>query len=108
MRVGLRDFTDPPVRLANLVEDNFPGQDVAFLVAQRPVESAKAAIFRAEVGVVDIAIDDVGDYAFGMEAATDGVSLEAQPNEIGGVEVIEGLGAGERQGFSLQRTEPSF
>ncbi len=69
------------------------------------VEGAEGAVLGAEVGVVDVAIDDVGDDALGVEAATDGVGLEAQPDEVRGVEVIEGLGAGQRHGFSLQGNE---
>ena len=83
----------------------FGARDVFSFLGERPVERAESAVFGAEVGVVDVAIDDVGDHAFRMEAATDGVGLEAQPNEIGGIEVIEGLRASERHGFSLQRTE---
>src|SRR5580658_5862561 len=50
-------------RFLDLVEDDFAGQDVAFFMAERPVEGAKAAVFGAEVGVVDVAVDDVGDDA---------------------------------------------
>ena len=68
----------------------------------RAVEGAEGAVLGAEIGVVDVAIDDVGDYAFGVQAATDGVGLEAQPDEVRGVEVVEGLLASQRHMSSLQ------
>ena len=54
-------------RLLNLVEDRFLRQDVAFGVPHRAVERAEAAILGAEVGVVDVAVDDVGDHAFRVQ-----------------------------------------
>ena len=68
---------------------------------ERAVEGAEGAVLRAEVGVVDVAIDDVGDDAFGVEAAAHGVSLEAQADQVGGVEVVEGLLAGQGHGLIL-------
>lgn len=66
------------------------------------VEGAEGAVLGAEVGVVDVAIDDVGDHALGMEPATDGVSLEAKADEVGRCEVVQGLVAGQRHGSILQ------
>ena len=88
----------------DLLVDFFEREDVALVGAgnvfaffgERAVEGAEGAVLGAEVGVVDVAIDDVGDDALGVEAAADGVGLEAQPDEVRGVEVIEGLLAGQR------------
>ena len=80
----------------------FGAGDVFAFFGERAVEGAEGAVLGAEIGVVDIAIDDVGDYALGVETATDGVGLEAQPDEVRGVEVIEGLVAGQRHRTSLQ------
>ena len=66
------------------------------LFRERAVEGAERAVLRAEIGVVDIAIDDVGHHALGVKAPTDGVGLEAQPDEVRGIEVIKGLLAGQR------------
>ncbi len=56
-------------RLLDLVEDRFLRKDVAFLVPHRTVERAEAAVLGAEVRVVDIAVDDVGDHAVRDEAS---------------------------------------
>ena len=50
--------------LLDLLENGFVREDVAFVVAHGPVEGAEAAIFGAEIRVVDVAIDDVADDAF--------------------------------------------
>jgi hypothetical protein len=71
-------------RLLDFREDGFLRQNVAFGVAHGPVEGAEAAIFRAEVGVVDVAVDDVGDHVLGMPAAADRVGLHADADEVVG------------------------
>ena len=76
-------------RLLDLGKDGFLGQNVALGVAHRPVERAEAAIFGAEVGVVDIAVDDIRDHVFRMPPATDGVSLHADADEVVGRKQIE-------------------
>ena len=71
--------------LGDLLVDFFEFEDVAFFglgSLEGAVEGAEVAIFGAEVGVVDVAIDDVGDDAFGVEAAADGIGLEAQADEV--------------------------
>ena len=68
---------------------------------QRAVEGAEGAVLGAEVGVVDIAIDDVGDHAFRVQLAAEGVGLEAQADEVWGVEVVEGLLAGQGHEFDF-------
>ena len=70
--------------LLDLFEDGFLRQDVALGVAHGPVEGTEAAILGAEVGVVDIAVDDVRDHILGMPAAADGVSLHADADEVVG------------------------
>ena len=70
-------------------------QDVAFGVAHGPVEGAEAAVLGAEVGVVDVAVDDVGDDAFGMQLAADGVGLHADADQVVGAEQVERFFAGD-------------
>ena len=90
--------------LGDLLVDFLEGENVAFVGAwdvfsffgQRAVERAEGAVLGAEVGVVDVAIDDVGDYALGVEAAAHGVGLEAQADEVRGVEMVESLLACQR------------
>ena len=83
--------------LLDLVEDDFLGQDVAFGVAHGPVEGAEAAVFGAEVGVVDVAVDDVGDDALGMQLAAHGVGLHADADQVVGPKQIEGFCAGDHK-----------
>jgi hypothetical protein len=55
-------------------------EDVAFLGQlsfERPVKRAEGAVLGAEVGVVNVAIDDVGDHPVGMQAATHCVGFHA-------------------------------
>src|SRR5580658_6397066 len=57
--------------LGNFVVNGFEVENVALVRAwirlagagQRAIEGAKGAVFSAEVRVVDVAIDDVGDHA---------------------------------------------
>src|ERR1035438_5494571 len=77
--------------LLDFSEDGFLRQDVTLGMAHGPVEGAEGAIFRAEVGVIDVAVDDVGDYVLGMPAAADGVCLHADTDEIVRRKQIEGF-----------------
>jgi hypothetical protein len=58
---------------------------------KRPVKGAEGAVFRAEIGVIDVAIDDVGDHALGVKAAANRVCLHAKADQIVGLKVIEGF-----------------
>ncbi len=62
---------------------------VAFGVAHGPVEGAEAAEFGAEIGVVDVAVDDVADHAFGMELAAYLVGGHSDPDKIVAAEQID-------------------
>ena len=70
----------------NLVEDDLVREDVALGVAHGAIEGAEAAVLGAEIGVVDVAVDDVADHAFRMELAPDGVGLHADTDEVIGCE----------------------
>src|SRR5436305_9048003 len=60
-------------RLLDLVENNLLGEDIPLGVAHGPVERAKGAVLRAEIRVIDIAVNDVGDNALGMPVSAYGV-----------------------------------
>ena len=85
--------------------DGVEVEDVAFGgggAFERPVEGAEGAVLGAEVGVVDVAIDDVADDAFGVEAAADRVSFHADADQIVAVEAVESLFARNAHGESLR------
>src|ERR1700679_1720794 len=71
--------------LSDFVADGFELEDVAVarvgvglaVDRQRTIEGAEGAVFSAVIGVVDVAIDDVGDHALGMQAATHSVGIES-------------------------------
>src|ERR1700690_1901103 len=71
---------------------------------ERAIEGAEGAILRAEVWVVNVAIDDVGDGAFRMQAAANGVSLHADSDKVVGVEQVEGLLFGQGHHYPTQNT----
>ena len=85
-------------RLLDFFEDLLLGQHVPFRVPHGAVERAEAAIFGAEVGVVDIAVDDVRDDALGMPLAADGIGLHADADEVVGTEQIERFLASDHSG----------
>ena len=60
--------------LADLFVNRVEIENVAFFgcgAFQGAVEGAEGAVFGAEIRVVDVAVDNVGDYAFWMETATE-------------------------------------
>ena len=80
--------------LANFFVDGVEIEDVTFFrggAFQRAVEGAEGAVFGAEVGVIDVAVDDVGDGAFGMQLAAHRVGFHADADQVVGVEHLEGL-----------------
>ena len=70
------------------VVNSFEVEDVAFagqLALQRTVKGAEGAVFSAEIGVVDIAVDDVGNDAIGMQLAAHRVGFHPDADEVVGV-----------------------
>src|SRR6185437_10893991 len=72
MKAALHQYTRAADfhRLADLLVDGLKIQYIS-LGAPRPfhrrVESAEGAIFSAEIGVVDVAVNDVTDHAFRVQ-----------------------------------------
>ena len=56
-------------RLLELLRQHLARERVALFAGRRPVEVAELAARDADVGVVDVAIDDVRDDAFGVQRA---------------------------------------
>ena len=94
--------------LADFFVDGVEVEDVAFFrggAFQRAVEGAEGAVLGAEVGVINVAVDDVGDRALGMQAAAHGVGFHADADQVVGVEQLEGLGFGQGHGCNSILTE---
>src|SRR4029079_12252484 len=56
-------------------------------------KGAEAAIFGAEIGVVDVAIDDVADHAFRVQLAAHLIGGHAEAHQVVAVEEIDRFGA---------------
>ena len=87
--------------LADFFVDGFEIQQVAFrreLALERTIEGAEAAILGAEVGVIDVAVDDVSDDAVRMQAAAHRVGFHADADQIVGAEHLHGLLFGKAHG----------
>jgi len=98
--------------LVHLRPDLLEAQHVAFVVLGPPVERAELAVGDADVGVIDIAVDDVGDRVFRMVAPPLGVgaalSLGLDPFEILSMrrQTIPGAARYFSAGKGITRTEP--
>src|SRR4051812_31091868 len=65
---GATDFD----RLADLFKNGVEIQDVALsgkLALQRTIEGAEGAVLGAEIGVINVAVNDIGDHVLRMELA---------------------------------------
>ena len=99
-------------RLAHLVVNGVEVEDVSLrrqLALQRPIERAEGAVLGAEVGVVDVAVDDVGDHAFGMQAAAHRVGLHADADQVIGAKQLQrfSFGQGHKKITGLSDILPS-
>ena len=93
--------------LLDFLEDDFLRMHVAFGVAHGPVKRAKAAIFGAEIGVVDVAVDDVADHAFRMQLAADWVGGHADADQIVAAKQVDRFSACHHTEHSRQiHTDP--
>ena len=59
-----------------------PAQDVAAFGPGRPVKGAEAAAGDADVGVIDVAVDDVGDPGLGVEPTAHPVGRGPQGQQV--------------------------
>src|SRR3954465_16051550 len=94
--------------LTNLFIDRVEVENVSlfcFRPFQRTIKRTERAIFRTEVRVVDVAIDDVGGDAFWMQATSDSIGFNADSDQIVRAVQIEGLSLGEGHGLVTILTE---
>ena len=71
------------LELVDLGPDLLEGQRVTFAMFRPASERAKPAIGYADIGVIDVAVDDVGDRIAGMFFLADAVGLRAQLEQRG-------------------------
>ena len=95
--------------LVHLRADLLEAQHVAFGVLGPPVERAELAVGDADVGVIDVAVDDVGDRVLRMVAPPLGVGQATQLEQIGLLVELEivsefaGVAINGRHGIRLRR-----
>src|ERR1700680_3520582 len=90
MQSALHQYTCPAKlrSLANFLVDRVEIEDVSLF---RPtplnatIERAEGLIIGAEVGVINIAVDDVRHGAFGMHLSADRVRFHANPDQVVGL-----------------------
>src|SRR5262249_28527540 len=75
--------------LLNFVEDHFLGVHITLGMAHGPVKGAKAAIFGAEIGVIDVAVDDVAGDSFRMQLTARLVGSHADSDEVVAPEQVD-------------------
>src|SRR5512140_3048095 len=68
-------------RFVDLGADLFVGQRPPFAVFWATIECAEAAVGDADVGVIDVAIDDIRHDALGMLLATNAIGFGAELEE---------------------------
>ena len=88
--------------LLQLLAELLAREHVALGMPDGPIERAEAAARRADVRVVDVAIDDVRDDALRMLAAAHRVRREAELEEAAFAE--EALALGGREALAVGRT----
>ena len=75
--------------LLDLGVDRVEIEDVPFFgprSLQRPVEGTERAVFGTKIGVIDVAINDVGDHAFRMQLAAHRVRFDTNADQVVGAE----------------------
>src|SRR5438105_1505901 len=61
---------------------------------QRAVKRAERAVLGAEIRVINVAVNDVGDHAFGMKLAADGIGFHSDTDEVVRLIKFKRLGVG--------------
>ena len=70
----------------DLLIDDVIGQNVGFRITLHPIERAERAEFSANIGVIDIPVNDVADDVVRMETLPDGICGICEVQKIGFLE----------------------
>ena len=62
----------------------------------RRIKRAEGAVFSAEIGVINVAVNDVSDHTFRMNLAAESIRLHAGPDKIVRPKQLQGLMFSER------------
>src|SRR5438045_8106111 len=72
-------------RLADLLKDGVEIEDVALsseLALQRTIECAKRAVLGAEIGVINVAVNHVGNHVLRMQLAAERISFHTDADKL--------------------------
>ena len=97
--------------LGNLLVNGFEVENVTFggqFAFEGPVKGTKAAVLGAKICIVDVAVNDVGHHALGMQLAPKRIGFHAQANEVIRSEIIESLRPGNRHIRILRVWQPTI
>src|SRR5260370_15745069 len=78
-------------RLIDFAEDRLERLHVSLRRPRRPIESAKRAVFRAEIRVVDVPVYLVGDHVARMNTPAERISLHSYADQVVGTKHVESL-----------------
>src|SRR5258708_21202536 len=95
----------------NFLVNRFEVENVTFagaLTFKRPIKCTKAAILGAKICIVNVAVNDVGNYALGMQLASKRVGFHTQSDEVVGAEIVESLSPGNRHKRILREWPPTI
>ena len=87
--------------LADLVIDGIELKNVTFFRRrpfQRTIKGTESAVLGTVIGVINVAVNDVGDHALGMTFAAHGVCFHPDAYQVIGLEHFQSLLLGERHG----------
>ncbi len=97
--------------LCDFLVNRFEVENVTFggeLALERPIKGAKAAILGAKICIVDVAVNDVGHYALGMQLAPKRIGFHAQTDKVVGAKIVESLCPGNRHIRILRVWRPTI
>src|ERR1700736_2575507 len=81
----------------NFLVDRFEIENVTFageFSFKRPIKCTKAAILGAKICIVDVAVNNVRNYALRMQFASKRIGFHTQADEVIGAEIVESLSPG--------------